>query len=175
MKGYKTLLPKEKYYVVPSLKKRGFAFLIDVLIFFFLILTPFISLYYEFAGVPVDKVTLDELMNNEALFTISLIGDFISYSIFFFYLVSSEYLLGATIGKRVMSLTVIDSRSKKKPNMIQLMIRNSSKSLFIMLLPFDIMLLFFDSEHKRLLDYASHTLVVENRKRLKKFPVVNEV
>lgn len=175
MKGYKLILPRQNYQIIASVKKRGLAFLIDLLIFFFFIMTPFLFMYYNYAGIPIENVSMEFLLENDKMYSIAVIGDFSSYAIFFFYLVSSELLLNATIGKKIMNLRVVSKASNRKPRMLQLIIRNLSKSFLISILPFDAILMFFDPEHRRLLDYLSKTLVVEDKKRIKKFPVVNEV
>jgi len=174
MVNYKIVLPRKEFHVIASVRKRILAFLIDFMIFFFFIMTPFLSIYYVTSGVPVDKITIDALMNNLTLFRIARIGDFATYAIFFFYLVSSEALTGSTVGKKLIGLSVINN-SGRKPSLFQLIVRNLSKSLVVTMLPFDAMLMFFDSRHRRLLDYVSSTMVVENRKRIKRFPVVNEL
>ncbi|MBN1923381.1 MAG: RDD family protein [Nanoarchaeota archaeon] len=174
MTEYKIILPRKDFTIIASVQKRILAFIIDLLIFFFLILTPFLSNYYSISGIPIDKVGVDELLNNTQLYAIVSAGDFTSYSIFLFYLAGSELLLKATIGKRMLNLSVI-SKKGKDLSLMQLITRNISKSIAFFLLPFDAVLMFFDPEHRRVSDFISSTLVVENRKLIKKFPVVNEL
>ncbi len=174
MKAYKILLPRRNYRIIAPVNKRMLAFLIDLLIFFFFITTPFLSIYYTFAGLPLDTVSVDELFDNIVLFRIAMIGDFVTYIIFFFYLVASEVLFNATIGKRILHLSVI-SKKGKELTLLQLMLRSITKSIAITFLLFDSILMFFDPEHRRISDFVANTLVVEDRKRIKTFPVVNEV
>lgn len=166
-------LPTKNVKVIADFNVRSLAFLIDVIIFFFLILMPFSSIYYEIAGIDVENLTIDEAMNNPEILGILGIGYFSCLIIFAFYLSAFEYLFGGSVGKKMMNLTVVGKN--KKLTLFQAVIRNLSKSVLINLLPFDCFLMIFDPQKRRVSDYLANTLVISNKKVVKKFSLVNEV
>lgn len=175
MAEYKIVLPRRNIRQIASIQTRILAFIIDIIIFFFFILSPFLSLYYYYARLPIDKVTIDNVLADNKLLVLILAGDFAGQAIFFFYLVSFEYLLGATLGKRFLNLSVISSEAGKKPTLLSIVIRNISKSLLITFFVFDVLPVFLDERKRRLSDFLAHTLVVENKKIIKRFPVVDTI
>lgn len=166
-------LPIMNIKVIASFEMRALAYLIDVIVFFFLILTPFSSIYYELSGINIENLTINQSLNSPVIFNILMIGYFACILIFVFYLSSFEYLLGATLGKKMLGLSVI-SKSKKL-SLMQAIIRNLTKTVFINALAFDCFLLIFDREKRRVSDFISNTLVISNRKIIKKFGAVNEL
>jgi uncharacterized RDD family membrane protein YckC len=88
-------------------------------------------------------------------------------------MISFEYLLGGSIGKKMMNLTVVSK--EKKLTLMQTIIRNLTKTVLFNLLAFDCFLMIFDTQKRRVSDYLANTLVISNRKVIKKFGVVNEL
>jgi len=166
-------LPIMNIKVIASFESRAFAYLIDVIVFFFLIIIPFSSIYYELVGLNVEALTIEQAMNSPKILNILLIGYSASVLIFIFYLSSFEYLLGATIGKKVLGLMVV-SKSKKM-SLLQIILRNLTKTVLLNVLAFDCFLMIFDAEKRRVSDFLANTLVVSNRKVIKKFGAVNEL
>lgn len=166
-------LPTRNVKVVADFNLRALAYIIDLLVFFFMILMPFSSIYYELVGLNVEELTIDESMNNPQIFSIIIIGYFACLLIFAFYLMSFEYLLGGSIGKKMMNLTVISKL--KTLSLTQIVIRNLTKTLLLNLLAFDCFLMIFDAQKRRVSDFLANTLVVSNRKIIKKFGAVNEL
>jgi len=171
MKGYKIILPKKDMFHIAPLNKRVIAFLIDILIYFFIIITPFMSIYFVNTNLPFEKLSVNDFLENDYIYLFYVIAEFACSFIFLFYLSSFELLIGATIGKKMMGLRVI-SKNKKKPSTIDLIIRNLSKSVLLTFFVFDLFLAIIDREHKKMSDYLSNTLVVEEKKVIKKFPEV---
>jgi uncharacterized RDD family membrane protein YckC len=166
-------LPTQNVKVIADFNTRALAYIIDLLIFFFMILMPFSSIYYEMAGLNAETLSIDESMDNPAIFSILVIGYFSCLIIFAFYLAIFEYALGGSIGKKMLNLSVI-SKSKTL-TLAQAIIRNLSKTVLFNLLAFDCFLILFDSQKRRVSDFVANTLVVSNRKIIKKFGAVNEL
>ena len=114
-------------------------------------------------------------MVNNDLFIFLLVGNLAAEFLFFFYLVSFEYFLGCTLGKRVLNLSIVNAETHEKPSLLSVIIRNLSKSLFLPLFFFDVLPAFFDPRKRRILDFVSGTIVVENKKIIKRFPAVDTI
>ena len=166
-------LPTKNIRVVADFNLRALAYIIDLLIFFFMILMPFSSIYYNLVGLNVEELSIEESMNNPLILKVLIIGYFSCLVIFAFYLISFEYLLGGSIGKKMLNLTVI-SKSKNL-SLTQIIIRNLTKTVLFNLLAFDCFLMIFDSQKRRVSDYLANTIVISNRKIIKKFAEVNEL
>jgi uncharacterized RDD family membrane protein YckC len=166
-------LPTKNVKVVANFNLRALAYIIDVLVFFFMILMPFSSIYYEIVGLNINELTIDESMNNVEIIKLLFIGYFTCLIIFAFYLISFEYLIKGTIGKKMMNLTVISKSNKL--NLTQIILRNLTKTVLFNLLAFDCFLMIFDNQKRRISDYLANTLVISNRKIIKKFGAINEL
>ncbi|MDD2678514.1 MAG: RDD family protein [Candidatus Nanoarchaeia archaeon] len=166
-------LPAENIKVIADINSRALAYLIDVLFFFFMILMPFSSVYYEFAGLKIENLTLEESMENPQIFSLLMIGYSSCLLIFFFYFACFEYLLNGSLGKKMLGLSVA-SKGKKR-GLSQFIVRNLSKTIFFNFLAFDCFLMLFDAQKRRVSDFISNTLVVRNRKIIKKFRAINEL
>jgi uncharacterized RDD family membrane protein YckC len=167
------LLPVKKIKTPANFSQRSLAYIIDLLVFFFLILMPFSSIYYEVSGARIESLTIEQAMEIPEIFAILIIGYFASILIFSFYLASFEYLIGGTIGKKMIGLEVVGK--SKKLGLGQSVIRNLSKTVLFNFLPFDCFLMIFDPYKRRISDFIASTLVVSNRKIIKKFGAVNEL
>ncbi|VVB74693.1 RDD family protein [Candidatus Tiddalikarchaeum anstoanum] len=174
MDEYKIVLPERELKSVASLQKRGLALIVDILIFFFFFFSPFISIFYYCANLPIDKADVESIMANDKIFSIILVSDFVAQFAFFFYLVSFEYVLGYTLGKKLLNLNV-ESANKGKPSLQSIIIRNLSKSIFWTVLVFDVIPAFLDARRRRISDFLAQTIVVESRKIIKRFPAVETV
>lgn len=174
MPEYKIVLPKRKVRIIAAWQKRVLAYVIDLMFFFFVILSPFLTLFYSIAGIPIETVNIDEIYENTQLFTIFSVSEYAAYFLLFFYLVGAEYLFGFTIGKKLMNLNVV-SNDFSKPSMFNIIIRNLTKSLFLTLLLFDFVPLMIDVRRRRVSDYIAKTLVVENKKFIKRFKVTESI
>ena len=166
-------LPTRNVKVVADFNLRSLAYLIDLLVFFFMILMPFSSIYYELVGLNIEELTIDASINNPEIFKLLIIGYFACLAIFAFYLMSFEYLIGGSVGKKMMNLTVMSKL--KTLSLTQIIIRNLTKTFLFNLLAFDCFLMIFDTQKRRVSDYLANTLVVSNRKIIKKFGAVNEL
>ncbi|MDD4353710.1 MAG: RDD family protein [Candidatus Nanoarchaeia archaeon] len=166
-------LPTRNIKVVANFNMRALAYIIDLLIFFFLILMPFSSIYYEVVGLNVETLEMDEIMNNSEIFALLAIGYFSCLAIFAFYLISFEFILGGSVGKKMLQLSVV-SKSKTL-TLRQVILRNLTKTFLFNLLAFDCFLMIFDLQKRRVSDFLANTLVVSTRKITKKFGAVNEL
>jgi len=166
-------LPTRNIRVVADFNLRALAYIIDLLFFFFMIIMPFSSIYYELSGINAEEISIEDSINNPKIFTILAVGYFACMIIFAFYLISFEYLLNGSIGKKMLNLSVV-SKSKEL-SLKQVIVRNLTKSVLFNLLAFDCFLMLFDQQKRRVSDFLANTLVVSNRKIIKKFGVVNEL
>ncbi|MFA5333597.1 MAG: RDD family protein [Candidatus Nanoarchaeia archaeon] len=166
-------LPTKNIRVVADFNIRALAYVIDLIFLFFIILMPFSSIYYELVGLKIQNLSVYDALSNPEILSLIMIGYFACMAIFAFYLISFEYLLGGSIGKKMLNLTVV-SKSKNL-TLTQSIIRNLTKTFLFNLLAFDCFLMIFDPQKRRVLDYVANTLVVSNRKVIKKFGAVNEL
>jgi uncharacterized RDD family membrane protein YckC len=134
---------------------------------------PFSSIYYEASGARIESLTVEQAFEIPKIFAILIIGYSASILIFSFYLASFEYLVGWTIGKKMIGLEVVGKSNKL--SLWQAIVRNMSKTVLFNLLPFDCFLMIFDPYKRRVSDFIASTLVVSNRKIIKKFGAVNEL
>ena len=132
-------LPTRNVKVVADFNLRSLAYLIDLLVFFFMILMPFSSIYYELVGLNIEELTIDASINNPEIFKLLIIGYFACLAIFAFYLMSFEYLIGGSVGKKMMNLTVMSKL--KTLSLTQIIIRNLTKTFLFNLLAFDCFLM----------------------------------
>jgi uncharacterized RDD family membrane protein YckC len=167
------LLPVKNIKTPANFSQRSLAYIIDLLVFFFMILIPFSSIYYETSGVRIELLTIEQAMEIPEIFSILIIGYCTSILIYSFYLASFEYFVGWTIGKKMIGLEVIGKN--KKLGLFQAVLRNLTKTIFFNMLPFDCFLMIFDPHKRRVSDFIASTLVVSNRKSIKKFGAVNEL
>ncbi|MBD3312674.1 hypothetical protein GF352_04450 [archaeon] len=141
-------MPQEKVLEEDApLWRRFIAFFIDLIVFNFLLYTPFIQVFQLTSGIRGGLLTMDYLLINPALMDMLLGVIAASTVIFCFYLALSEYVLGNTIGKQVMGLWV-----KGEPGLWGFVTRNLLKSTFILLLPFDLIGLI--TKRQRFIDQA---------------------
>ncbi|MDD3151148.1 MAG: RDD family protein [Candidatus Gastranaerophilales bacterium] len=166
-------LPIRNVRTLAQLNERSLAFLIDLLVFFFLILMPFSSIYYEMSGINPQEISVSESMDNPRIFGILMVGYFACLLIFLFYLSAFEYMIGATIGKRMIGLSL--AHKDKKMSLWKAILRNLAKSVLFNFLVFDCFLMLFDPQKRRISDFLAGTIVVSSRKIIKKFKAVNEI
>jgi uncharacterized RDD family membrane protein YckC len=127
---------------------------------------PYMSILFYNLNLPIDSLDIS-LLEDKYLF-VSVIYSFTNLLIFLFYLTISEYLINATFGKKLMNLKVI-SIKKRKLSFFQAMLRNLAKSVFLQLFLFDCFPMIFDKQKRRVSDYIVKTVVVENKKTIKKY------
>lgn len=165
------VLPVKNIRVIADLNTRAMAYLADLIVFYFLILVPFSMIYEDIAGVPLESLDINDIESNMELMKLFAIEYFSCGFIFMFYFISFEYLIGGSIGKKIFHLSVISKKGKLE--MKQLFLRSALKSVLVNFLFIDCFLMIFDKEKRRLSDFLSNTIVVSDRKIIKKFPVVN--
>ncbi len=143
-----------------SFNKRVMAYIVDMILFFFITVMLFYTQFISSANIP-ETLNVNEFMNNSRLLTISFIGFYAVMIIFWMYLALCESLLGYTFGKKIFGLRVVD-KEYNKISVYQALLRNLTKSVMIDFLLFDIMLMIFDKKHRRVSDFILKTLVVIN-------------
>jgi uncharacterized RDD family membrane protein YckC len=142
---------------IATIRKRVFAFLIDILLLNIIIITPFRDIFI--ALVPKEPFTFT--LTIESLYALQAVTNYILIFAFF-YFVLLEFTLGQTVGKLLMNLKV--KGIKKKPTFMQCMLR----SLFLfplfpsIIFTIDIVYMFFFSKtRQRLTENLSKTIIVE--------------
>ena len=166
MRGLKIVLPLVRNVKIANTNKRVIAYLIDAIVFMTFFSLPYMSILFYNLNLPIDSLDIS-LLEDKYLF-VSVIYSFTNLLIFLFYLTISEYLINATFGKKLMNLKVI-SIKKRKLSFFQAMLRNLAKSVFLQLFLFDCFPMIFDNQKRRVSDYIVKTVVVENKKTIKKY------
>lgn len=133
-------LPKEKVEKEPApVWKRLLAFLIDFMFFMFAIYNPFMTIYLSRIGVPLssDINAVQELVaSNPKIQNNIMIGIEAASMVFLVYFVVLEYFAGVTLGEFFIKIKVLTTKGRKA-NIIQLLIRNLTKTIILPFLPFD--------------------------------------
>ena len=143
---------KKEEYKKASLARRAIAYIIDSIIITLVVIYPFQSYLKK----------INKEINIQDLFTTKLSADL--YVIFstvailsLVYFIAFEYYLKQTIGKMIMKIKVIST--KKKFSIFQILIRNISKVVDILLVV-DVIYLLLSKEKERLFGKLSKTRVV---------------
>jgi len=121
--------------------RRAAAYVIDVFLFYFTFFQMFMLIYLPKAGFGLDDIsTMSEYVAQSPdaafRFLMGLVG--VSF-VLLFYLAMFEKNFGTTIGKKVMGLSIEGKLDYKNA-----FARNLTKSIFLPLLPFDLMGVFID-------------------------------
>jgi len=171
---YKSILGSRnvKQSIAP-LSKRVMAYIVDLLVCFFFIAMPFYTYYMSAANIP-EMTDVDKLMDNQALFTPIYTGSFAVLGIFWMYLSLCEALMGCTLGKKLFNLHVVNTEYKKI-SVHQALWRNLTKSILLDFLIFDVFLMFFDKQHRRISDFVLKTLVIRLSDGIKPYGLTNIV
>ena len=169
LKGYKIVLPVKYKLKISDNNKRIVAYLIDVIMFLVFFSLPYLSILFFNLNMSLDNMDISLLEGKYNY--VNMIYSFTNLLIFLFYLSISEYLINATIGKKLMKIQV-KTINGKKLTFFKSVFRNLTKSIFIQFLFFDIFPMFFDMQKRRVSDFIIKTVVVENKKTIKKFPEV---
>lgn len=169
MRGYKIVLPIVRNLKLASTNKRIISYLIDLVTFMTFFSLPYMTILFFNLNLPIDTMDISLFEENYAF--VSVIFSFTNLIIFLFYLTLSEYFLNATFGKRILNLKVININGKKL-SFFQALFRNLTKSVFAQLLLFDVFPMFFDKQKRRVSDFIVKTLVVSNKKTIKKYKEV---
>lgn len=123
--------PTSKMSLEPARFWRRFAvFLIDITFFVFAIYNPFMSIYLNRLGINADELTVETLQEGSELNDYILIGSSISELIFLMYFVILEQLFGFTVGGYFLKVKVFTNNGKR-PSIIQSILRNATKSIFL--------------------------------------------
>ena len=155
--------PQEYIYKIPTSKaiyeparfwRRFAVFLIDFIFFTFAVYNPFMNIYLHELGIPINDINInaiDSRINDYVTFGASIAG-----VIFLIYFVLLEQMYGFTIGGYFLKTKVL-TLDGKRPSIIQGILRNLTKSVFM---PFLLLDLFgFIIYRKRLTEVLSGTEV----------------
>ncbi len=151
MVEYSITLPDEELLPSPApLLKRSIAFLIDLLVFNFIIYSLFMAVFKHVSGLSEELLTLEYVSLNP-----SILGAFTgavgaSLVLLLAYFALFEYVFGMTIGKQFLGLKI----TAKNPNISTFIARNIFKSLLLPLLPIDLLGYAFTSDKQRFIDKA---------------------
>ncbi len=126
-------LPQETIKEDAPFSRRAGAFIIDMIVFYFLLYAPFISVFQEVSGIKDELITADYLLSHPQITASLAAASLSSLVIFCFYLSLMEYAAGATVGEQLMGLSVTQAK------IWDLVARNLTKSILIALLPLDLL------------------------------------
>ncbi|MDP3918976.1 MAG: RDD family protein [Nanoarchaeota archaeon] len=148
---------KKKVGVPAPLWKRIIAYIIDILLIYFIILTPFMGKFKN-----ENPSTLTEIF---ASINMSLSGDvllitFIITLLTLFYWGYLEYKFGQSVGKIIMRLGVISTIKNQPLTFMQAIIRNVTK-LSTLLIVLDTLYMIFKKSNQRYFEIISKTTVIE--------------
>ena len=116
--------------------RRAIAYLIDILFFYFFPFQIFIAVYLPKVGLGLDDIPAMEayINSNPDASMRMIIGVIASLFVFLAYFMLFEKNFGTTIGKKIMKIRI----DKKDLTYKDTFIRNLTKTVFIFLLPFDL-------------------------------------
>lgn len=120
--------------------KRVLAFVIDVSFFMLVINRPFLAVYFPLMGVTADDMSIGYFIANSQFEKTILTSSFVSLILLLAYFSATEAVLGATLGKYLLGIKVINLKGEK-PSLVQAILRNIPKTL-IPIFVIDIMGLF---------------------------------
>lgn len=135
--------------------RRVVAFLIDFAFFYFFLFQIFMGIYLPRVGLKFENIPeIKEYLINvpEANMKV-IVGLCATLIILLSYFVFFEKNFGTTIGKKLLNLKLIGELNYKN-----IFIRNLTKSVFLFLLPIDLLGLFFFNQ--RLTEFLSKTKVI---------------
>jgi len=131
---------------------RFAAFLIDF--------APFLALFYVLAGMPESEAVMGDDWKADVMRPRFVQAYFIALGLFAIYGIITEYLLGGTIGKRLLHLRVAGDKGTR-PTLREIAIRNVTKifeiTFFYFMWPFPILTQY----RQRIGDKAAWTTVIE--------------
>ncbi|MCD6575820.1 MAG: RDD family protein [Nanoarchaeota archaeon] len=139
--------------------RRAVAYVIDVFIFYFTFFQIFIAIYLPKVGFNLEEVDLVEqyvAASPDAALRL-FVGLVVASFVLLFYFMILEVSFGTTIGKKLMGLRV-----SGKLNYINTFLRNLTKSVFVFLLPIDIIGIFLYG--RRFTESLSKTKVIYHNK-----------
>jgi len=142
--------------------RRGLAFALDLVIFYFVFFQIFFMIYSYLAGIPVGgtaetytRFILNDLGTYQKLVT----GLFASGFLMLFYFVVSEKYMGASLGEKIFKLKVV-STDNTKLGFGRLIVRNLTKSILLPLMIIDLVPIFFTKTKQRYTEWMSRTKVL---------------
>ena len=136
--------------------KRVVAYILDVLVLLFVVLTPLTSSLEN----QVEGETFLDIWNSLASVSHLYVFTFVLVFLTLLYWSVLEFSFGQTVGKISLGIHV-ESTNKKPLTFVQALIRNITK-LSSLLLFFDVMYLFFKKGDARYFEMLSDTAVVED-------------
>ena len=145
---------KEVDFQSAPLWKRAVAYLIDLAFFYFLFFQVFVLVYFPRIGVDITNSSAFEryIEYYPGGMGKVIAGIVVALFILLAYFALFERNFGTTVGKKLMKIKL-----KKTPSYYEAFIRNLTKSIFIFLLPIDLIGLFFG---KRFSEIPFHNRVV---------------
>lgn len=138
--------------------KRIVAFIIDVSFFMFIINRPFLSVYFSVMGVTAEDMSIGYFIANSEFERTVLVSSFVSSILMLAYFSATEAVLGATLGKYLLGIKVVNLTGEK-PTWIQAIVRNIPKTL-IPLFAIDIIGL-FGPNRQRISEKLAGTYVID--------------
>jgi uncharacterized RDD family membrane protein YckC len=164
-KKYSLTIPKNfvRTKSAPIIRRAG-SYLIDLLIFYFIMFQPLAILTLSYSGMSVDTLTAcskQEVLNSfcEKVVVYSTMIFSAALFILFLYLVMFEKFVGSTIGEKILGLRVIgDTRFRS------MILRNLTKSILIILLPIDMIGIAIKKDGQRFTEKISKTKLIYEEK-----------
>ncbi len=152
MVEYSITMPEHELLPSPApLTKRALAFIIDLMVFNFIIYSPFMAAFQASSGITDELLTIEYITLNPEILgaVIGALGA--SLVLLLAYLTLFEFFLGITVGKQFLKIKVV---SIKERSFIPFIARNLFKSLLFPLLPIDLLGIIFSKNKQRFTDEA---------------------
>ncbi|HII17478.1 TPA: RDD family protein [Candidatus Woesearchaeota archaeon] len=165
MSEYSLNLPQERIFAGPArLWKRGAAFVIDLLIIHFFIISPFEGILQRLAFADAGFREAYSMLSSspQSVALLSAISLFIGLFAMC-YLVACEYVVGRTVGKMLLNIGVI-AEERKQLTLWQAVVRNvfiMPVFPFVLLWVIDPLSMLFTQGGRRLSEVLTRTRTVE--------------
>jgi uncharacterized RDD family membrane protein YckC len=146
--------------------RRAVAYLIDCVIFYFVFFQIFMLVFIPMAGIPMSEdldVMERYIETNPSIGAKIFAGTVATSFVFLFYFMLSETILGASLGKSIMKLYVVDNEIKSITYQ-KAVIRNLTKTILLPLLLVDLSGLLWTNGRQRLTDSIAGTNVIYSPK-----------
>lgn len=154
-----TIDSRVKKFKSAPLSRRFGSYLLDLLIFYFIFFQPFVAITGYFSGITTESIVYcsDNHGKSYCIPVINFATSVVISSLFIFllYLVLLEKFVGFTLGEKILRLKIVGNR-----DFTRIFLRNITKSILVVLLPLDLISMFFTKDRQRYTEVLSGTKVI---------------